>query len=188
VTVVFGFDSIADRFKASRGALAVAFMLFAVEGGAVEPDVPEPRFKVETLRFTVVDFAAPMEVTTRALRFRLPSDVLFGFGQDRPRPEAAALLERLAANIRRQYPTATIRVEGYTDSKGSARTNLRVAERRALAVKEWLQSQGGLVHARFLTRSFGESQALMPNQNADGTDNPMGRQQNRRIEIVVERI
>jgi len=157
------------------------------EGRAIEPTPQEPRFKVEALRFVVVDLAMPAEETSRALRFRLPSDVLFDYDKDQLRREGAQLLTRLAAKIRQQYPTATLRIEGHTDSNGSARNNLRRSERRALAVKKWLKETGGLVHARISTRSFGESQPVAPNQYPDGNDNPVGRQQNRRIEILVER-
>jgi outer membrane protein OmpA-like peptidoglycan-associated protein len=63
---------------------------------------------------------------------------------------------------------------------GSAQGNLVVSEQRALAVKAWLLSRGGMeLDSRLYVRGFGEERPRVPN------DSEAGRAENRRVEIVV---
>ncbi|MBK5260277.1 MAG: OmpA family protein [Thermoanaerobaculia bacterium] len=66
-----------------------------------------------------------------------------------------------------------VRIEGHTDAKGSASYNKKLSLRRADSVKKWLETHG-LAGMRFSSEGFG----------AD-TDDPEGRQKNRRVEIVI---
>lgn len=116
----------------------------------------------------------------------LPSDVLFDFDKWDIRPDAARALENLLTVIRAQSPTGGIRIEGHTDSIATDAYNMRLSERRALSVKNWLAARGG-VASRITTRGFGESRPRAPNARPDGADDPEGRQQNRRVEIFVAR-
>lgn len=74
-----------------------------------------------------------------------------------------------------------VTVNGYTDSIGSHAANLDLSERRALAVKNWLQRKApsNFPENRFRVHAFGDDNAIASNQTADG------RAKNRRVEIVL---
>ena len=55
----------------------------------------------------------------------------------------------------------------------------------AESIRDWLVKKGGLSGVSFTTKGFGETQPVAPNANADGSDNPEGRQKNRRVTIVM---
>jgi outer membrane protein OmpA-like peptidoglycan-associated protein len=78
-------------------------------------------------------------------------------------------------------------IEGYTDSKGSDSYNLRLSDKRAASVKDWLVKKGGVGNKKMTTKGWGEANPVAPNENPDGSDNPEGRQKNRRVEITVKK-
>ncbi|MGH8565635.1 MAG: OmpA family protein [Gammaproteobacteria bacterium] len=65
--------------------------------------------------------------------------------------------------------------------------NLDLSKRRAEAVKDWLVKKKAVPEPIITTRGFGETKPVTPDTNPDGSDNPQGRQQNRRVEITVEK-
>ena len=85
------------------------------------------------------------------------------------------------------YPKAPVLIEGHTDSKGSHAYNVKLSENRALSVKNWLVRNAGADAAHISTNGWAEAKPVAPNNNPDGTDNPGGRQKNRRVEIVVKK-
>jgi len=131
----------------------------------------------------------PVALTVREspqqIRLFLAADVLFDFDKATIRPDAAKTLHR-AADIVRARNRGSVRVEGYTDSKGNASYNARLSEKRAASVKEWLVSREGLTAAMTIV-GFGAANPVSPNAKADGSDDPAGRQRNRRVEIVISK-
>ncbi len=83
-----------------------------------------------------------------------------------------------------QTVKGTVRIEGHTDSKGAPAYNQKLSEQRAASVKNWLVEHGGLKKVGFQTKGFGASNPAAPNTKPDGSDDPEGRQKNRRVEIV----
>ena len=118
--------------------------------------------------------------TARELRFDLMSDVLFDFDKAELRPEADGVLRQLLAEEAARY-----RVEGHTDGKGSDAYNLDLSRRRAESVKLWLTRNGCVPAVSVGTEGFGKSRPVAPNTKPDGSDDPEGRQKNRRVEIVA---
>ena len=114
--------------------------------------------------------------TSRGLVISL-SDILFDVNQATLKPGAASNVQKIAA-ILNQYPNYNISVEGHTDSQGSDAYNQSLSDRRAAAVRLQLIS-GGVPEARISSKGFGESQPVASN------DTPAGRQQNRRVEVIV---
>jgi outer membrane protein OmpA-like peptidoglycan-associated protein len=104
-------------------------------------------------------------------------DVLFDTGSAVLKPGAERILDRVSAFLK-QYPERTILVEGHTDAIGSADYNQSLSERRAFAVKHALVARG-VESSQITARGLGED---MP---AVGNDTAAGRQQNRRVEIVI---
>ncbi len=105
------------------------------------------------------------------------SDVLFDFDSANLKPGAREKVARVAS-ILHSHPDLKIEVEGHTDSVGSDQYNQRLSERRAESVRAGLVQQG-VNREAVGTAGFGESRPVATN----GT--PEGRQQNRRVEIVI---
>lgn len=124
-------------------------------------------------------------VTEQEITVPLPADVLFDFDEAELRADALPTLQRLAELIQ-TVGDGTIQIEGHTDSKGEEAYNQPLSERRAKAVADWLSRQG-ISAERIRSRGLGESKPVAENTNADGSDNPEGRQQNRRVEVIIER-
>ncbi len=97
-------------------------------------------------------------------------------------PAAMRALDNAAAKIMR-VGGRKFEVAGHTDAKGTDEYNNRLGQRRAIAVFEYL-TRAGVPAERLVVRSYGETQPIAPNTNPDGSDNPEGRERNRRVELV----
>lgn len=123
--------------------------------------------------------------TETEVRIELSGDILFDFDKATLRPAAEPILTRVAEVIRK-YGKPMVRIEGHTDSKGSDDYNLKLSQRRADSVKDWLianRATGGVL----TTKGLGETSPAVPNDKPDGSDDPDGRQKNRRVEIIVKK-
>jgi len=127
-----------------------------------------------------------VQQTPKELRLTLAADILFDFDKATIRPDAKAALDRVAEIIRKNS-AGVARIEGFTDSKGRADYNLSLSTQRALAVQRWLTERERLPAAALSAQGLGATRFAAPNTNPDGTDNPSGRQKNRRVEIVIQR-
>jgi outer membrane protein OmpA-like peptidoglycan-associated protein len=114
--------------------------------------------------------------TARGLIVNL-SDVLFDTGSANLKPGAREKLAKVAGIIL-AHPGLEMAVEGHTDSVGSASYNQQLSERRADSVRDYLVRQG-IGPSAVATSGFGEEQPVATNDTA------AGRQQNRRVELVV---
>jgi outer membrane protein OmpA-like peptidoglycan-associated protein len=104
-------------------------------------------------------------------------DVLFASGKAELASGAKQTIDNLAAFLD-HYPDRNVRIEGYTDSTGSKELNLDLSERRAQSVKIALLERG-ISFDRIGAVGYGEDRPITSN------DTPSGRQQNRRVEIVI---
>ncbi|MEW6267740.1 MAG: OmpA family protein [Thermodesulfobacteriota bacterium] len=148
----------------------------------LEYRVLELEMKVERVEGEVE--ALELEETDTEIRIELSGDVLFDFDQATLRPEAEPILRQVAEVIAR-YPKPAVLIEGYTDSKGSDAYNLTLSRKRAETVKAWLVKNGA--NAAMTTRGLGEANPVAPNEKPDGSDDPEGRQKNRRVQITVKK-
>ena len=114
--------------------------------------------------------------TERGLELTL-SGVLFELDRANLTPGAVRSLAPLVTFLR-DNPDRTIAIEGHTDSLGSDAYNQELSQRRAEAVRDFLV-QNGIAGDRITARGMGESYPVASN----GTE--AGRQQNRRVEIVI---
>ena len=157
-------------------AVAVGFVLLQpLQLGA--GDIPRHSGEVGTLA---------VQETPTEVRIELPGDVLFDFDQSDIRPDAEPTLQQVAEIIQR-YPKAKVAIAGYTDAKGADTYNLQLSKQRAASVKAWLVQQGGVEGKRMTTKGWGEAKPVASNAHPDGSDNPEGRQQNRRVELTVKK-
>jgi outer membrane protein OmpA-like peptidoglycan-associated protein len=105
------------------------------------------------------------------------ADVLFATGKYELAPDANLALAKLSGVIL-AHPGLKLRIEGYTDSTGSDATNLKLSEQRAGAVRLFLIQQG-LSPDSVTSMGMGSADPVASNDTA------AGRQQNRRVEIIV---
>lgn len=125
------------------------------------------------------------KVTPQEIKIALSGDVLFDFDKDTLRADALPTLQKLAAVVA-QYPKAPMRIDGHTDGKGKHDYNINLSERRAASVKSWLVQNAKADAALITTQGWGESKPVAPNTKPDGSDDPQGRQKNRRVEITLK--
>jgi outer membrane protein OmpA-like peptidoglycan-associated protein len=105
------------------------------------------------------------------------ADVLFRSGSFELLSGARERLARVSGIVL-AYPSLHVAVEGYTDSVGGDAYNQDLSEHRALAVRDYFVQQGISADA-IEARGFGKSEPIAPNDTAEG------RQQNRRVELVL---
>jgi outer membrane protein OmpA-like peptidoglycan-associated protein len=117
-----------------------------------------------------------LQQTQRGLVISL-SDILFDVGKSTLKPGAQASIGRIAV-VLRQYPQHQILVEGHTDATGGDDFNLQLSRDRANSVRTELVA-GGVDASKIAAEGFGETRPVATN------DTPAGRQQNRRVEIVI---
>lgn len=132
------------------------------------------RREAELLRARMAEMEA--EQTDRGMVLTL-GDVLFDLNRAELKPAGEATIRRLA-EFMSEYQQRRVRVEGYTDSTGEASYNQGLSERRAESVRNALMDMG-IGGNRIETRGYGEEYPVASNNNA------AGRQQNRRVEIVI---
>jgi outer membrane protein OmpA-like peptidoglycan-associated protein len=126
------------------------------------------------------------KVTPAEITIDLSADVLFDFDKADVKKDAEGQLAKVATVIA-GTPGATVSIEGHTDAKGSDAYNQSLSERRAASVKDWLVAQGQVNAGSVTTRGWGRTQPVAPNVKPDGSDDPAGRQANRRVRIVVRK-
>jgi outer membrane protein OmpA-like peptidoglycan-associated protein len=127
-----------------------------------------------------------VQESPKELRLTLASDILFDFGRATIRPDARPALDKVTEIIRKNGG-AGVSIEGFTDSIGTAESNLRLSNARAESVKQWLIEVEKLAGVGLAARGFGATRFAVPNTKPDGSDDPGGRQKNRRVEIVIQR-
>jgi len=103
--------------------------------------------------------------------------VYFDFDKSTLKPEVVAELDR-AAKIMLDNPDVTLELQGNTDSIGTESYNMKLGERRAKAVFDYLKSKGVAAN-RLKTMSFGESKPEASNKTAEG------RTENRRVDLII---
>jgi outer membrane protein OmpA-like peptidoglycan-associated protein len=105
------------------------------------------------------------------------SDVLFDTGKATLKQGAQLRLARVAGIIL-AYPDLKLEIDGYTDSTGTPEFNQKLSDKRASTVRDFLVTQG-LSSGNVSARGYGQSDPVASNKT------PAGRQQNRRVELVV---
>lgn len=147
-----------------------------VAGGAID------------LKSQVVDLAAKgidIKESESEIKVNLLGDVLFDFDKANIRSVAEPTLAAIAKLIQ-GTKSPKVLIEGHTDSKGSDSYNAKLSDRRAASVKTWFGSHGVDASA-IQTRGSGATKPVAPNTHPNGSDDPEGRQKNRRVEITIKK-
>jgi outer membrane protein OmpA-like peptidoglycan-associated protein len=120
--------------------------------------------------------ALEAKATDRGLVLTL-GDVLFTSGRADLKTGTAGNLERLVAFLD-QNPDRRVEIEGHTDNVGSEDSNLGLSQRRADSVRDFLV-QRGISSGRIIASGMGEHRPVADNLSEGG------RQQNRRVEVII---
>jgi outer membrane protein OmpA-like peptidoglycan-associated protein len=99
--------------------------------------------------------------------------------------EARHIIDSLVVPVLRTNPTLKIELSAHTDSRGTDEYNETLSQRRAEAIRFYLIDNKKIYPERLTSKGYGEYVPVAPNENADGTDNPEGRQRNRRCEFRI---
>lgn len=172
-------------------ARSVIGLLLATSAWAQSTAETGEQHTTRDLVYTVIDLGGTVQdlqvkQTETEVRIALAADVLFDFDKDALKPAAQGTLQKVATVIREQT-NGEIRIEGHTDAKGDDGYNQKLSQRRAAAVKNWLGKHGDLKGRRMSTQGFGKHKPIASNTKPDGSDDPEGRQKNRRVDIIVEK-
>ncbi len=134
------------------------------------PDVPG----------TVANKGCP-EVTVEVIKQlnEFSRTILFDLGKATIRQESYAALQSIV-DIMREYPGAKFHIEGHTDNTGSRALNERLSKERAASVMEYLTTIG-MDRSRLSSEGYAFDRPIAPNTTA------AGRQQNRRVEISLQK-
>jgi OmpA-OmpF porin, OOP family len=140
------------------------------------PSAPALSLKEGSLLYNVAKFLGDTTATIVPKTFVL-EHLNFGSGTTQLTTESVQTVEDLLA-ILKSYPTADVRLDGYTDNVGDTETNKTLSLGRATAVQETLL-RGGIGVIRVTTAGYGQEHPLASNETAEG------RAKNRRLELVV---
>jgi len=162
----------ADRTQAEADRKLAENRLGAVQASQAQTEAE--RARARTLEAQLADLQAKQ--TDRGMVLTL-GDVLFDTGRAELKSGASRSIDQLTAFLK-ENSDRSVAIEGFTDSVGSDDLNQVLSERRALAVKNALVDRG-ITANRITSRGFGEASPVA------GNETPAGRQQNRRVEIVI---
>ena len=137
----------------------------------------------QRLQKEIEDKQVRVEMAERGLVITFVTEILFDSGKAQVRPEGEAVLGKVLAVLKEKHIDQKIGVEGHTDNEpihvSGWKSNWELSTARATSVLHYLVEDGGLDPARLSATGFGEFQSIASN------DTPEGRQQNRRVEIVI---
>ncbi|MEU9835750.1 OmpA family protein [Streptosporangium sp. NPDC048047] len=161
---------------------------------AVAPIV-ELNASIVGLNASTLDLELPLARLDESLidtdrRITLAADVLFAFDKADLSAKARSRVEQAAEILKERAPGKRIRIDGYTDAKGSDAYNAELSRKRAEAVRvalDPLLEGSGMTLA---AAGHGAAKPVAPNEvTVEGrvVDNPKGRARNRRVEIIIPR-
>jgi len=137
----------------------------------------------ERLAKEIGDQQVSVGLNERGLVISFLAEILFDSGQAKLRPLATAILDKVARILREELPDQPVGIEGYTDNepiKASGwKSNWELSTARATSVLHYLVDNKGVAPERVSAIGYGEYRPVASNATSEG------RQQNRRVEVVV---
>lgn len=111
-------------------------------------------------------------------------NINYEFDRSELMPGSILALDTTLLKIMTLNPDIIIELSSHTDDKGSEDYNMKLSQKRAESVVNYLISKG-IDKNRVKPQGYGESQPIAPNKNKNGSDNPEGRAKNRRTDFKV---
>ncbi len=166
----------ADRLKRENDAQRASAQADLDRANKEKAQAEAEKVELRAQLFTQFNAILQTHDSARGLIVNM-SDVLFDTGKYTLRPLAREKLAKVAGIIS-GHPGLRLDVEGHTDSVGGDDYNQRLSEQRGAAVRDFLTEQG-MLKSSVTAKGFGKTQPVASNDTAEG------RQQNRRVEMVV---
>lgn len=116
-------------------------------------------------------------------RIFVMENIYYNYNKSDIRPDAAKELDKLV-QLLVDNPEIKIELGSHTDSVDTDDYNQRLSQRRAESAVAYIV-QHGIAADRLVAKGYGESKPIARNTNPDGSDNPVGRQKNRRTEFKI---
>lgn len=161
-----------EQIAAERLELQAAVSMLDEQTASLEKEKTELSSRLAGALSQVAD----TQSSARGMIVSLP-DILFDTNEATLKSEARVVLAKLAG-ILLIMPDLNLRVEGHTDSTGSAEYNQQLSEKRAASVRDFLAEQG-IAAQRMIAVGYGFDRPVAANDTREG------RAKNRRVEIVI---
>jgi outer membrane protein OmpA-like peptidoglycan-associated protein len=165
-----------DRLKQENDAQRIAAQAAADRASQERAQSEKERSELRVQLLAQFNAILQTRDTARGLIVNM-SDVLFDTGKFSLRPAAREKLAKVAGIVS-GHPGLRLDVEGYTDSVGGDDYNQKLSEDRGESVRSYLTQQG-MAGGSVTSKGFGKNQPVASNDTAQG------RQQNRRVELVI---
>ena len=140
----------------------------------------------ERLRSEISDKQVKLEMGDRGLVITFVAEVLFGSGKAKIKPEGAVILDKVARTLKKVASDNEIGIEGHTDNVpikySGYKSNWELSTARATEVLHYMVGQGELDPIKLSATGYGKYRPV----TSDDTEE--GRQQNRRVEIIIKPI
>jgi chemotaxis protein MotB len=137
----------------------------------------------QSLQKELGEYKAKLQMTERGLVITFLAEVFFDSGRDQIRQDGKDILAKVAQVLNKDVPDSRVAVEGHTDSDpikySGWKSNWELSSARALAVLHYFIDEASVTPERLSANGYGEYKAVASN------DTPQGKQQNRRVEIVI---
>lgn len=137
-----------------------------------DPPPPPPKPKV-------VVAEKPKRVVVEDNRIVISEKIQFDFNKATIKPESDGLMQDLIKVIKENPHIKKLAIEGHTSSEGSDKYNLKLSDKRAKAVVEYLVKKGELPKEMFTAKGFGETKPLAEESTEEG------KEKNRRVEFNI---
>lgn len=147
---------------ASPGSVCAGAAVPVVEAPVPAPAPPPKRVQVTDKKIEI----------TEVVQFETNKAVLL--------PQSEELLKEVAEALKEYPAIEQVEVEGHTDSQGNDKSNLKLSEARAKAVRDFLIGQG-IDGGRLVPKGYGETKPVADNETEEG------RFKNRRVEFEITR-
>ncbi|HEY8379448.1 MAG TPA: OmpA family protein [Nannocystis sp.] len=136
-----------------------------------DPPPPPPKPKVVQEK--------PKRVVVEDNRIVINEKIQFDFNKATIRPESDSLMQEIISVIKENPHIKKIAIEGHTSSEGSDSYNLKLSDKRAKAVMDYLVTKGGLPKEMFTAKGFGEKRPIADESTEEG------KEKNRRVEFNI---
>ncbi|MFO7869750.1 MAG: OmpA family protein [Bacteroidales bacterium] len=111
-------------------------------------------------------------------------NIYYDYGKYKLTDDHKETIDGAILKLLREAPEIVVEISSHTDNHGSAKFNYKLSQKRASEIVDYLVSKG-IDESRLEAKGFGFDKPIAPNVNPDGSDNPEGRQLNRRTEFRV---
>ena len=141
----------------------------AINGNApVEEAAPEPEPEPE-----------PKRVEVRSNKIVISEKIQFAVNSAEILEVSHSLLDEVAEVIKENPHIQRLEIQGHASAEGNDRYNLKLSDKRAKAVREYLTGNGGIAEKKLTAKGYGETKPIADNETEEG------REQNRRVEFEI---